>query len=97
MKKIYSEARTAAEDAWTEKKNDLLLEIEKLRLEKKLILQENQSLKFKRAKFSNCEDPLPYKIYELKEELKQKTQEVAEGRERQLNLLKALERAWREK
>ncbi|GFZ00453.1 protein gamma response 1 [Actinidia rufa] len=91
LKKIYSEARTAAEDAWKEKEKDLLLEIEKLQNEKKLILDENQSLNLEKTMFVNCEDPFPNKIYELQEVLKQKTREATEGRETQLNLLKALE------
>ncbi|KAL6964823.1 hypothetical protein U1Q18_035878 [Sarracenia purpurea var. burkii] len=91
LQKIYSEARKAAEDAWKEKESDLLFQIEKVQLEKKMILEENQSLKLEKKKFMNREDPVPNKIYELQEELKQKTQELAEGREIQLKLLKSLE------
>ncbi|KAL7238233.1 hypothetical protein ACSBR2_004353 [Camellia fascicularis] len=51
MQKIYSEARNAAEDACKEKENDLLLQIDKLQHEMKLVLEENQSLKMDKARF----------------------------------------------
>ncbi|XP_052210902.1 protein gamma response 1 [Diospyros lotus] len=91
LQKIYTEARKAAEDAWKEKEKVLLVQIEELQLENKLILQENQSLKLEKKKFLNLEGPLQNKIFELQEEVKQRTEELAESRENQANLLRALE------
>lgn len=101
LQKIYSEARKAAEDAWKKKENDLLLAIENLQHENKLILEENRSLKLEKSKFVNHEDLFSKKIYVLQEELKQpfqkeedlqqKTVEVANGGKMQVNLLEAPE------
>lgn len=100
LQKNYSEARKAAEDAWKKKENDLLLAIENLQHENKLILEENRSLKLEKSKFVNHEDLFPKKIYELqeepkqpfkKEDLQQKTVEVANGGKIQVNLLEAPE------
>lgn len=50
LQKIYSEAKKASQAEWKEKENDLLLLIEKLKLEKQKTLEENQSLKLEKAK-----------------------------------------------
>ncbi|KAA8515698.1 hypothetical protein F0562_018691 [Nyssa sinensis] len=85
LQKIYSEASKAAEDAWKEREKDLLIQIEKLQLEKQQVLEENNSLKLETAKFVNIESPPPNSVCELQQELKQKIKEVAEGRELQQN------------
>ncbi|XP_031258155.1 protein gamma response 1 [Pistacia vera] len=98
LQNIYSEAREAAEDAWREKENSLLLEMKQLRLEKQQALEENQSLKLE------MENPLKeqekkinqllsklesqqLKIDELEKERMQKSKEVDEGIELQGKLL----------
>ncbi|KAH7544777.1 hypothetical protein FEM48_Zijuj01G0022200 [Ziziphus jujuba var. spinosa] len=50
LQKIYSEAKKASQAEWKEKENDLLLLIEKHKLEKQKTLEENQSLKLEKAK-----------------------------------------------
>lgn len=50
LQKIYSEARKAAQVEWKEKENDLSLQIEKLKLEQRKTLEENQSLKLENVK-----------------------------------------------
>ncbi|XP_058208254.1 protein gamma response 1-like [Rhododendron vialii] len=96
LQKIYSKATKAAEDEWKKKENHLLLAIENLQHKKKLILEENRSLKLEKSKFVNHEDVFPKKIYELQEELKQlfkkegdlkqKIVEVANGGKMQVKL-----------
>lgn len=51
LQKFFSDAREAAEDTCKNKESDLLLRIEKLQLENKVILEENQSLKLEKAQF----------------------------------------------
>ncbi|KAM4082497.1 hypothetical protein ACJW30_11G179000 [Castanea mollissima] len=50
LQKVYFEARKAAEDVWKEKEDDLLIQIERLQLEKQQALEENQSLKLEMKK-----------------------------------------------
>lgn len=75
--KIHSEAIKASEDKWKKKEAELLLQIENLQHEK--------------AKFVNVANGLPDSVYELQEKLKQKAQEVTEGKELKEKLLKLLE------
>ncbi|KAL2478510.1 Protein gamma response 1 [Forsythia ovata] len=89
--KLYLEAREAAEDAWKEKEKDLLLQIKKLQFEKQQVLEEYQSHKMQKAKFTSMESLSPSCVQELQEELKRKTNEVSEGREVQQNLQKRLD------
>ncbi|KAG8391279.1 hypothetical protein BUALT_Bualt01G0171500 [Buddleja alternifolia] len=91
LKKIHSEAREAAEDAYKQKEKDLLLQIEKLHCEKQQVLEENQLLKQEKAKIINMESQSCNRFNELQKELKQKTTEVNEGREVQQSLQKLLE------
>ncbi|XP_059652897.1 protein gamma response 1-like [Cornus florida] len=91
LQKIYSEAKKAAEDVWKEKEKELLLQIEKLQLEKQQALDENQSLKEEKAKFVNFEGQSPNSVNKLQEELKQMTKEVGEGRELQHSILRLLD------
>ncbi|KAK7838973.1 protein gamma response 1 [Quercus suber] len=50
LQKVYFEARKTAEDAWKEKENNLLIQIERLQLEKQKALDENHSLKLEIGK-----------------------------------------------
>ncbi|KAK3019542.1 hypothetical protein RJ639_004330 [Escallonia herrerae] len=91
IQKIYSEARKFAEGTWKEKEKDLLIQTEKLQFEKQLALEENQSLKLEKAKIEKIESMSPNCISKLQDELKEKTEDVAEGMEIQCNLLGLLE------
>ncbi|CAI9764961.1 unnamed protein product [Fraxinus pennsylvanica] len=88
--KVYLEAMEAA-DAWKEKEQDLLLQIEKLQFEKQQVLEEYQSLKMQKTNFTSIENIYPNCVHELQEELKCKTSEVLEGSEVQQNLQKLLD------
>ncbi|XP_021912710.1 protein gamma response 1 isoform X1 [Carica papaya] len=98
LQKIYSEAQKAAEEAWKEKGNNMLRQIEKLQLENQQILNENQSLKLEKRKQleeheGNTKDLVvklrsqEMKIDELQCELKKKSKEVDDGMELQNRLL----------
>ena len=101
--KIYSEAIKAVEDAWKEKENDLLLQIDSLKLEKQQALRENQSLKLEKATLLEEKEektnPLVGKLQGLekevgvlKQELLQKSKEVDEGMELQNKLIQLIEK-----
>ncbi|CBI24861.3 unnamed protein product, partial [Vitis vinifera] len=101
--KIYSEAIKTVEDAWKKKENDLLLQIESLKLEKQQALGENQSLKLEKATLLEEKEektnPLLTKLQSLekevgvlKRELLQKSKEVDEGMELQNKLIQLIEK-----
>ncbi|KAF3452673.1 hypothetical protein FNV43_RR03106 [Rhamnella rubrinervis] len=98
LQKIYSEARQAAEVKWKEKENELLLQIEKLNIEKQQTLEENQFLKLEKAKpVEEQEDETDQllsqlksqqvKIEELQVKLHHKSKELDDGMEFQNKLL----------
>ncbi|GER27680.1 GAMMA RESPONSE 1 family protein [Striga asiatica] len=93
LQKIYYEAREAAEGAYNykQKEKELLLQIEKLLHQKDHVLEENQSLKLEKAKFTDMDIQSRNRLEELQKELKQRTMEANEGREAQQNLQKLLE------
>ncbi|GER32383.1 GAMMA RESPONSE 1 family protein [Striga asiatica] len=91
LQEVYSEAREAAESAYKQKEEDLLLQIEKLQYQKHHVLEENQSLKAEKEKFTDMERRSRNRIEELHEELKQQTMEANEVREAHQNLQKLLE------
>ncbi|KAJ8565642.1 hypothetical protein K7X08_008218 [Anisodus acutangulus] len=78
---ICSEARNAAEISWKEKEKDLLLQMEKMHLEKQKLLQENQSLKMENAKLLDSEFSSANHVKELQNELKQRTSEINDLKE----------------
>nr|XP_043624787.1 protein gamma response 1 [Erigeron canadensis] len=84
MKKIYSEAKKAAEDEWKNKENDLIVQVKTLESEKQKVIEENQFLKLENHKIKK----IPR---DLEEELKRKTKEIAEKRELQQSLRELLE------
>lgn len=100
--KIYSEAIKTVEDAWKKKENDLLLQIERLKLEKQQTLRENQSLKLDKATLLEEKEEktnpllpklqgLEKEVGVLKQELLQKSKEVDEGMELQTKLIQLIE------
>ena len=102
LQKIYFEAKKAAEDAWKEKENDLLIQIERLQLEKQRAFEENQSLKLEMEKPSKereektnellakikCQQ---IEIDELGLKLKKSSEEVDEGMELQNRLIRLVQ------
>ncbi|CAA0808891.1 Protein gamma response 1 [Striga hermonthica] len=91
LQKIYHEAREAAEGTYKQKEKELLLQIEKLQHLKDHVLEENQSLKLEKAKFTDMDIQSRNHLEELQKELKQQTMEANEGREAHQNLQKLLE------
>ncbi|KAL3719182.1 hypothetical protein ACJRO7_004180 [Eucalyptus globulus] len=102
LQKIYSEAMEAAENAWKEKESNLLLQTEKLLLEKEQVSKENQSLRKEMAKLSREQDERlkeladeqenrQLKIDELESELRRKTKEIDEGIDLQQKLLQLVQ------
>lgn len=98
LQKIYTEAKKSAEDAWKKKEDEFTLRLEKLELEKKQALEENQSLMLEKEKLLNEQEEKmrqllvkiqsqELKIEELKGELILKSKEVDEGMELQNKLL----------
>ncbi|GMY22370.1 protein gamma response 1 isoform X3 [Fagus crenata] len=101
LQKIYSQGKKAAEDAWKEKENELILQIERLQREKQQALEENQSLKLEMEKPSKEQEEKRNKlyaklgcqqieIYELESELERKKKEVDEGMEFQNRLIQLI-------
>lgn len=91
LKKIYSEAKKAAEDEWKKKENDLMVQVKTLQSEKQKIFEENQFLKMENSKVKKFPGP-PFKhANDIEEELKRKTKEVAEKRELQQTLREFLD------
>ncbi|KAK1424895.1 hypothetical protein QVD17_20236 [Tagetes erecta] len=84
MKKIYSEARKAAEDEWKKKENDLMVRVKTLEYERQKCFEENQFLKIENSKMKKVPN-------DLEEELKRKTKEIAEKRELQKSLRELLD------
>ncbi|KAK4591822.1 hypothetical protein RGQ29_016321 [Quercus rubra] len=102
LQKIYFEARKAAEDVWKKKENDLLIQIERLQLEKKQALEENQSLKQEMEKPSREQEEKTNKLLanikcqkleidQLGLKLKNKSKEVDEGMELHNRLLQLVQ------
>ncbi|KAI4323384.1 hypothetical protein L6164_022996 [Bauhinia variegata] len=95
LQKCYSEARKSLEDKWKERENELLLQIEKLRLENQRILEENGSLKVEDEKEKVLlEKELhakQHKIEELEREIGKKSEEFDEGMELQKNLVQLVQ------
>ncbi|TMX05338.1 hypothetical protein EJD97_024186 [Solanum chilense] len=81
FKKMYSEARSAAEASLKEKEKDLLLQMEKMQFEKEKVLQENQYLIMENAKLLDSELSSANHVKELQNELKQRTSEINDLRE----------------
>ncbi|XP_024988766.1 protein gamma response 1 [Cynara cardunculus var. scolymus] len=91
LKKIYSEAKKAAEDEWRKKENDLMVQVKTLQSEKQKVFEENQVLKMENSKVKKFPRP-PFKhANDIEEELKRKTKEVAEKRELQQTLREFLD------
>ncbi|XP_021281415.1 protein gamma response 1 isoform X1 [Herrania umbratica] len=102
LQKIYTEIKKAAEDAWKEKENEFTLQIEKLELEKKKALEENQSFTLEKEKLVKeheekmsrllvklrCQE---LRIEELKGELMLKSKEVDQGIELQNKLVQLVQ------
>ncbi|KAI7753733.1 hypothetical protein M8C21_021253, partial [Ambrosia artemisiifolia] len=84
LKKIYSEAKKAAEDEWKKKETDLMVRVQTLESEKQKIFEENQFLKMESSKTKKVPN-------DLEEELKRKTKEIAEKRELQKSLRELLD------
>ncbi|KAJ0641668.1 putative DNA endonuclease Ctp1, DNA endonuclease RBBP8 [Helianthus annuus] len=84
LKKIYTEAKKAAEDEWKKKEFDLTVRIQTLESEKQKIFEENQFLKTESSKMKKIPN-------DLEEELKRKTKEIAEKRELQKSLRELLD------
>lgn len=82
LQKLYSEARESAENVSKEKEKDLLLQIEKLQLEKQQLCDEISSLKFEREEFASIGLSTDV-IRGLQEELKRKTKEIVILQERE--------------
>ena len=102
LQKVYFEARKAAEDVWKEKENDLLIQIERLQLEKKQALEENQTLKQEMEKPSKEQEDKTNKLLanikcqkleidQLGLKLKNKSKEVDEGMELHNRLLQLVQ------
>ncbi|XP_075644432.1 protein gamma response 1 [Castanea sativa] len=102
LQKVYFEARKAAEDVWKEKENDLLIQIERLQLEKKQALEENQSLKLEMEKPSKDQEEKTnellakikcqkLEIDQLGLKLKKKSKEVDEGMELHNSLIQLVQ------
>ncbi|XWS35491.1 hypothetical protein CRYUN_Cryun20dG0001900 [Craigia yunnanensis] len=102
LQKIYTEAKKAAEDAWKKKENEFTLQLEKLELEKKHALEENQSFMLEKEKLLKEQEEKKrqllakiqsreLKIEELKGELILKSKEVDEGMELQNKLLQLVQ------
>ncbi|OMO69791.1 DNA repair protein Sae2/CtIP [Corchorus capsularis] len=95
LQKIYTEAKKAAEDAWTNKEAEFTLQIEKLQLEKKQVLEENQSLMLDKEKLLKEQDQkirqLLLEQEDLKENLLLKCKEVDEGMELQNKLMQLVQ------
>ncbi|EOX96721.1 Gamma response gene 1, putative isoform 1 [Theobroma cacao] len=101
LQKIYTEIKKAAEDAWKEKENEFILQIEKLELEKKQALEENHSFTLEREKLVKEQEEkmsqllvklrCQERIEELKGELMLKSKEVDEGIELQNKLVQLVQ------
>ncbi|XP_028776954.1 protein gamma response 1-like [Neltuma alba] len=83
LHKFYSEARKSLEEQWKEKENELLIQIEKMRIENQRVLEENRLLKAEEAK---VKEPLEkellarqLRIEELEREIGKKSEEIEEG------------------
>ncbi|XP_054811792.1 protein gamma response 1 isoform X1 [Prosopis cineraria] len=82
LHKFYSEARKSLEVQWKEKENELLLQIEKMRLENQRVLEENRLLNVEEAKVKELEKELrarQLRIEELEREIRKKNEEIEEG------------------
>ncbi|KAF5736421.1 Gamma response1 putative isoform 1 [Tripterygium wilfordii] len=89
--KIYSEARKAAEDGWKEKERDLLLQVERLQLEKQQAFEEKEALKLEKIKTLGDQEEKSNLLMriksqqliidELENNLNQKSMEIDKGME----------------
>jgi splicing factor 4 len=102
LKKIYSEARKTAEEAYKEKEKDLRLQIERIQLERQQCLEENKALKLEMEKPSKEQEEKinqlldkirsqDLKIGGLEQKLKNKSEEVDEGMELQNRLIQMVQ------
>ncbi|XP_022734848.1 protein gamma response 1-like isoform X2 [Durio zibethinus] len=102
LQKICTEAKKAAEDAWRKKENEFTLQLEKLELEKKQALEENQSFMLEKEKLLKEQEEKmrqllvqiqsqELKIEELKGKLILKSKENDEGMELQSKLLQLVQ------
>lgn len=72
---IYSEAREAAEGAYREREEDLLLQIQKLQCQNQQVLEDNKLLKLERAQFFNMKNESLNCFKELHEKTKEELEE----------------------
>ena len=102
LQKIYSEARRAADVEWKEKENELLLQIEKLKIEKQRMLEEYQSLKLEKERSNKEQGDKTFellsrlqsqqlKVDELELNLREKSKEVDEGMKLKNKLLQLIQ------
>ncbi|XP_012065533.1 protein gamma response 1 isoform X2 [Jatropha curcas] len=102
LQNIYLEAKKEAEESWKEKEKDLLLQIERLQLEKQEVLEENRCLKLEQDKslgdldektksFLLKERKQQTRIDKLEEEVGRKSKEVDKGMELQHKLLELVQ------
>lgn len=91
LQQIFVEAKNAAEAAWKEKENDLLLQMEKIQVAKQQILEENLCLKLENAKLLDGEFLWKKQIKELQEDIEHRTSELNELRKMHEQLTKLLE------
>lgn len=101
LQKIYSEARRAAEAEWKEQEKELLLQIERLKIEMQQTLEQNQSLKLENERNTKEEGDKMFglvarlesqqlKVDELELNLREKSKEVDEGMKLQNKLLQLI-------
>ncbi|KAE8718737.1 hypothetical protein F3Y22_tig00109992pilonHSYRG00051 [Hibiscus syriacus] len=83
------QAKKGAEDAWKNKENEFNLRLEKLELEKKQVVEENSALLLEKEKLEKEQEGKMRTL--LEQELREKTQEVADGKKLAENLFKKVE------
>ncbi|CAH1416015.1 unnamed protein product [Lactuca virosa] len=91
LKKVYSEAKKAAEEECKKKENDLIDQLKTLQSEKQNFLEENQFLKMENSKVKKVSGSSSKHGNDLEEELKRKNKEIAEKRELQQSLRELLD------
>ncbi|KAI3498594.1 hypothetical protein L1887_34371 [Cichorium endivia] len=91
LKKIYTEAKKAAEDEWKKRENDLMVQVKVLQSEKQKFFEENQFLKMENSKVKKVSGSSSRHGNDLEEELKRKNKEIAEKRELQQSLRELLD------
>ncbi|KAL5549796.1 hypothetical protein UlMin_005027 [Ulmus minor] len=98
LQKIYSEAKRVADGEWKEKENDLLLQIERLKLEKQRTLEANKCLELEKALTTREQEEKMFQLHsrfesqqrrvdELELKVLEKSKEIDEGMKLQTKLL----------